>query len=107
RGHRQQHAEAAVGIPGAGLLGGVHRLHVVHRLGAPHVHDRHGHDHERVLPDDDNDHLDPVGGDFDGAAAVALGGVDTIYHADAVRAGIPADVRHRRAHRPAAGPGSL
>jgi hypothetical protein len=36
-------------------------LHVVHRLGAPHVHDRHGHGDQRLLPDDDDDHLDPVG----------------------------------------------
>ncbi len=48
-----------------GVLALVPRLHVVHRLGAPHVHDRHGHDDGGVLPDDHDDHLDPVGGDPD------------------------------------------
>ena len=42
RDHRQQHAQAAVGLPRAGLLGLLRRLHVVHRVGAPHVPDRHG-----------------------------------------------------------------
>ena len=46
-------------------------LHVVPRLGASHVPDRHGPDDERVLPGDDDDHLDPVGGDRLVAAAVA------------------------------------
>ena len=73
RSHRQQHPQAALGLSGAGLLDDLPRLHVVHRLGAPHVHDRHGHRDERVLPDDDDDHLDPVGRHPDVAAAVAVG----------------------------------
>ena len=48
RGACQQHPEAAVGISGPGLLGEFSRRDVVHRLGAPHVHDRHGHDDERL-----------------------------------------------------------
>ena len=106
RDHRQQHAEAAVGISRDGVLGGLPRVHVVHRLGAPHVHDRHGHGDERVLPDDDDDHFDPVGRHPDRAAVVALGGVDPLHDADAVRAGVPADVRHRRPDGAAAGPGA-
>ena len=78
------------------------RLHVVHRLGAPHVHHRHGHHDGGVLPDHDDDHLDPVGGDPHGAGPLAVGRVDPLQHAHAVRAGVPADVRHRRADRAAA-----
>ena len=81
-------------------------LHVVHRLGASHVHDRHGHGHELVLPDDDDDHLDPVGDHPERLVPVALRRIDPVQHADAVRAGVPADVRHRRVDRPAAGPGA-
>ena len=44
RDHRQQHAQAALGLQVAGLFGARHRLHVLHRLGAPHVPDRHGHE---------------------------------------------------------------
>ena len=69
-GHRQQHAQAVVGLPRARLLDRLSRLHVVHRVGAPHVHDRHGDGDELVLPGDDDDHLDPVGRHPDGAAAV-------------------------------------
>ena len=45
--HRQQHPQAALGLQVAGLFGAVPRVHVVHRLGAPHVSDRHGHDDQR------------------------------------------------------------
>ena len=104
RDHRQQHAQAAVGLPVDGLLADLPRLHVVHRVGAPHVHDRHGDGDGGVLPDDHDDHLDPVGGDPDGADHLAVGRLDPLQHADAVRAGLPADVRHRRADRAAARP---
>ena len=77
----------------------VPRLHVVHRVGAPHVHDRHGDGDGGVLPDDDDDHLDPVGGDPHGPDHLALGRIDPLQHADAVRVGLSPDVRHRRAHR--------
>ncbi len=63
RDHREQHAEAPVGLPFDGLLARLPRLHVVHRLGAPHVHDRHGDGDGGVLPDDHDDHLDPIGRD--------------------------------------------
>ena len=59
--HREQHAQAAVGLQVDGLRDRLPRLHVVRRMGAPHVPDRHGHDDQRLLPDDDDDHLDPVG----------------------------------------------
>ena len=68
RGDRQQHPQAAVGLQVDGLRDHLPRLHVVHRLGAPHVPDRHGHDHQRLLPDHHDDHLDPLGGHPDGAA---------------------------------------
>ena len=96
RDHREQHAQAALGLSRAGLRHHLPRLHVVHRVGAPHVHDRHGHDDELVLPDDDDDHLDPVGHHPQRAVPVALWRVDSLQHADALRAGVPADVRHRR-----------
>ncbi len=62
-GHRrrdpdQQHAQAALGLPADGLLDLRPRLPVVRRLGPPHVPDRHGHDDQRLLPGDDDDHLD-------------------------------------------------
>ncbi len=48
RGDRQQHPQAAVGLQGDGRRHRVPRLHVLRRLGPPHVHDRHGHgDHRR------------------------------------------------------------
>jgi len=46
-------------LPVDGLLGGLPRVHVLRRVGAPHVHDRHGHDHGDLLPGHDDDHLDP------------------------------------------------
>jgi hypothetical protein len=98
RDHREQHAEAAVGLSFDGLLARLPRLHVVHRLGTPHVHDRHGDGDGGVLPDDDDDHFDPVGRDPHGADHLALGRIDTLQHADALRNGLSADVRHRRAH---------
>ena len=64
-----------MGLPADGLLAPLPRLHVVHRLGAPHVHDGHGRDDERVLPDHDDDHLHPLRRHPDGAAAVAVGRV--------------------------------
>ncbi len=51
RGHRQQHAQAPVGLPQHGVLGDLPRVHVLRRVGASHVHDRHGHDDLRILPD--------------------------------------------------------
>ena len=87
RDHRQQHAQAAVGLPLDGLLGHLPRVHVVHRVGAPHVHDRHGHGDGGVLPDDDDDHLDPVGHHSDRADHFAVGRIDPLQHADALRAG--------------------
>ena len=74
------------GYAADGLLASLPRLHVVHRLGAPHVHDRHGERDGDVLPDHDDDHLDSVGGDPLGAVPVALGRLDPLQHADAVRA---------------------
>ena len=64
-GHRrrdsgQQHPQAVVGLPLAGGVGHLRRVPVVHRLGAPHVPDRHGHHDERLLCDHDDDHLDSV-----------------------------------------------
>ena len=98
RDHREQHAEAAVGLPFDGLLARLPRLHVVHRLGAPHVHDRHGDGDGGVLPDDHDDHLDPVGRDPHGPDHLALGRIDTLQHAHALRGRLSPDVRHRRAH---------
>jgi cytochrome c oxidase subunit 1 len=48
-----------------------------------------------------DDHLDPVGGDLT-SLIIFVGRLDPLQHADAVRAGLPADVRHRRADRAAA-----
>ena len=102
RDHREQHAEAPVGLPVDGLLAHLPRLHVVHRVGAPHVHDRHGDGDGGVLPDDHDDHLDPVGRDPDGPDHLAVGRIDPLQHADALRDGLSADVRHRRADRASA-----
>ena len=81
RSDRERHAQAAVGLPRDGRRGAVHGLHVVPRLGAPHVPHRHGPDDERVLPGDDDDHLDPVGDHRVGAAAVAVRRIDSIHGA--------------------------
>ena len=68
-------------------------VHVAGRLGAPHVPDRHGHAARRVLPVHDDDHLDSVGRAGHLADAVAVGRLDPLHDADALRAGVPADVR--------------
>ena len=73
RNHRQQHAQADLGLPLDGLFDSGHRLPVVHRLGASHVSDRHGHADRHVLPDDDDDDLDSVGHHPDGAVHFAVG----------------------------------
>ena len=57
-----------------------------------------------VLPGHDDDHFGPVGDPDHVAGADAVGRVDPLHHADAVRARVPADVRHRRPDRPAARP---
>jgi cytochrome c oxidase subunit 1 len=57
-----------------------------------------------ILPGDDDDHFDPVGRHPDGAAPIAVGSVDPLHDADVVRAGVPADVRHRRVDGSAAWP---
>ena len=56
-----------------------------------------------LLPDHHDDHLDSIGHHPHGPDHLAVGRLDPLQHADAVRAGVPADVRHRRAHRAAAG----
>ena len=56
-----------------------------------------------VLPDHDDDHFDSVGDHSDVFLHLAVGRIDSIQYADAVRAGVPADVRHRRFDRFAAG----
>ena len=81
RSHRQHHAQAALGLPRDGRLRAVHRLHVVSRLGAPHVPHGHGPDDERVLPGDDDDHFDPVGDHRLGAVAVAARRIDPLHRA--------------------------
>ena len=43
----------------------------------------HGHGDQRVLPDDDDDHLDPVDHHSDGADSFALGRLDSVHRADA------------------------
>ena len=48
-------------------------LHVLRRVGAPHVPDRHGHDDGDLLPGHHHDHLDPVGGRPDRARPLAVG----------------------------------
>jgi cytochrome c oxidase subunit 1 len=56
-----------------------------------------GTDDGGVLPDDHDDHLDPVGRDPHGPDHLAVGRIDPLQHADALRRRLPADVRHRRA----------
>ena len=107
RDHREQHPPAAVWLQGAGPVDAVCRIPVLHRVGPPHVHHRHGHDDEHVLPDHDDPDLDPLGGDPDLPVPVAVGGVDPVHDADAVRARVPADVRPGRTDRSAARDGPV
>ena len=58
---------------------------------------------ERVFPDDDDDHLDPIGHHPERVFHLALGRIDSLYRADALRDGVPADVRDRRSHGHTAG----
>ena len=103
--HRQQHAQAALGLSRDGLRHHLPRVHVVCRVGAPHVPDGHGHHHQRVLSDDDDDHLGAIGDRADRIAALALRRIHPVQYANVVRAGVSADVRDRRAVRPSVGPG--
>ena len=66
--------------------------------------DRYGDDHQRVLPDDDDDHLDSIGRDPVGVVHFTVWGLDPVYYADAVRARVSTDVRYRWLDRPAARP---
>ena len=51
-------------------------VYVVYRLGASYVSNGHGDGHQRVLPDDDDDHLDPFSYYSDLSFPLALGRVD-------------------------------
>ena len=94
--------EAAVRLRLDGVRHLGDRDHLVHRLGAPHVHGRHAGDRAAVLHVRDHDHR--------GAhrrEGVQLGGdhVEGLAHlrdADAVRARLPVHVHARRLHRPGA-----
>src|ERR1051325_9800304 len=105
RDHRQQHAQAAVGVSLHGRRRHLPRVHVLRGLGAPHVSDRDGHGHQRLLPDHDDDHLHPFGHRLERALHLVVGRVDPLQHPDALRARLPADVRHRRSDGTAAGTG--
>ena len=96
--------KAAVRLQGAGLLGDISRLHELRGVGAPHVPDRYGHRDQHFLPAYHHDHFGAVDHHPDGDDPVAVGGLDTLHHADAVRAGVHSDVWHRRTYRPAARP---
>ena len=54
---------------------------LLHRLGAPHVADRHGLDRERVFPDDDDAHFDSVGHHPERVLHFALGRLDSLQRA--------------------------
>ena len=77
-------------------------VHVVHRVGASHVHDGDGNNHQHFFPDDDDDHFHSVDHYFNGAFYFVVGGLDTIHNADAFCSGISSDVRDRRSDRVAA-----
>ena len=63
-----------------------------------------GTENRDVLPGDDDDHFDSVGDHFDVHVPFALGRLHPHQHADAFRARLFADVRHRRSDRSAARP---
>ena len=52
-------AQAALRLPGDGLLGNPHRLPRLRRVGAPHVRRRHGPDRRLGVRRDDDAHRDP------------------------------------------------
>ena len=93
-----------LGLQVPGLFRPDDRLPLLHRLGASHVSDRHGHPHRHLLPDHHDDHLDPVGHRADLHVHLAVGRLDSLQHPDALRHGLSAHVRHRRPDRAAAGP---
>jgi hypothetical protein len=97
--HREQHAQADLGLQDDGRRDLHARLPLLHRLGAPHVHDRDGCQGLRLFPDDDDHHSVPSGHFAHGAAALAVGRLDPVHDADAFRHGLPADVRDWRTHR--------
>ena len=96
RNSREQLAQAALGLQVARLRRARARFSLLHRLGAPHVADRHGHGGERIFPNHDADHFDSVGHHFERVFHLALGRLDSIYRPDAFCDGVPADVRNRR-----------
>ena len=93
-------AQAAVRLRVDGLRGGRHRDPVVHRLGAPHVHDRPAHGRHPVLHvRDDADR----GADGREGVQLARDDVEGLAHvrgADAVRDRLPVPVHDGRLHRP-------
>ena len=58
----------------------VDRFSFLHRLGASHVFDRHGHAHRHVLPDDHDDDFHPVGHHPDRAVHLAVGRLHPLQH---------------------------
>ncbi len=104
--HRQQHSQATLGLQADGLLRRLPRLHVVHRLGASHVPDRHGDGYQLLLSDHHDDHLRAFGGHPLRSADLALGRLHTVQHPDALCVGLSADVRYRWPYGSASGSGS-
>ena len=89
RDDRQQHAQADLGLQVARLLGARDWFPLVHRLGASHVSDGHGHESGHVLSDDDDDHFDSVGHHSDVSFDLAVGRFDSVQHSDAFCDGVP------------------
>jgi cytochrome c oxidase subunit 1 len=104
RDHREQHAQAAVGLQGAGLLGDflgfmsfIVWAHHMFMTGMGTTMSAFFQTTTMIISI-------PSVVILTALLLSLVGRVDPLHDADAVRAGVPADVRHRRADRPAARP---
>src|SRR3989442_15378056 len=89
--------QAHLRLPRHGLLDDLHRVPVVGRLRPPHVRERHEPGARDGLHRDHDDHRRAVGHQDLQLARHALGRPDPVHRADAQRARVRLDVRHRRA----------
>src|SRR3989442_15792603 len=93
-------AQADLRLPRHGLLDDRHRLPLLGGLRPPHVRERHEPGAGYVVHGDHDDHPRPVGLQHIQLVGHAVGRPHPIEGADAERAGLRVDVRHRRALGP-------
>ena len=80
-----------------GRFGDFSWVHVVYRLGASHVPDRHGNDDEFFLPDHNDDYLDSLRGHLVSTFYLSVRRIDSLHNTNALCPGILTHVWNWRA----------